>query len=991
MSFLTQTTEQVVTPAQGVLFAEWVVTDSPTPIDAEQFWWKAPATQAQSIHNLFEIQAAQTPDAIALTFIGAVENSDAVRHLTYGELNRRANQLAHYLRSLGVGGNALTDTKAGQESLVGLCVERSFEMVIGILGILKAGGAYVPLDPAYPQDRLSYLMQDADVQVLVTQRALLPLLPMSQAAVVCLDQAQSSLAHCSDANPTWSVQPEQLAYVIYTSGSTGQPKGVLIEHRQLLHSTYARFVYYQEPVQRYLLLSSFAFDSAVAGIFWALCQGGALVLCHEQVQQNVAQLIGVIAREQVSHLLALPSFYRLLLDHVQHHLPALRVVIVAGESCSQELTKVHDARLPQVALFNEYGPTEAAVWSTVYEIPRQEEATLIPIGQAINNTQIYLLDEDQQPVPPGERGEIYIGGDGIARGYHQRPAITAERFLPDPFSAKLGARLYRTGDIGRYRADGMLEFLGRVDQQVKIRGFRVELAEIEAVLTQHPAIKSAVVLAQETPAGDKRLIAYLLPQQQQALALDQIRAFVKHKLPDYMVPARWLLLDALPLTPNGKVDRRALLAAIPEDLAIQRYVAPRTPLEQRLADLWRQVLKVDTIGVYADFFELGGNSLQAMALAGKVQQLLGEPFYVVAILEAPTIASLAAYLQAHYSATVVQHFGDVTSSTQAAPRAPVAQQISDRIDAAKVAQMRSLATHFFPPLAPSAPTRRKNPPAIFVLAPPRSGTTLLRVMLGGHPRLFAPQELELLAFSTLADRESFFAGQESLYTEGLVRAVMELQACHAEQAKALIASHVQQGISTLDFYRLLQEWLGEKRLVDKTAAYALDPHVLQQAERGFADAFYIHLVRHPAAMIHSFAEVRLDQVFFRCNHGFAVKELAELLWVVSQQNILAFLQDVPAARQCRVTFEELVTQPQAVMEQLCHQLNLDFHPAMLTPYQDPKRKMIDGIHATSKSQGDPNFHQHTQIEATVAQRWQAKADQYRLSDHTWAIAHSLGY
>lgn len=993
MSSFAPIAEPVVAPAQGRSVAAWSVTEAPSRTDFDPVWREAPFDPVQAIHERFEAQAAQTPDAIALIFVGATAQAAAVQQITYGELNRRANQLAHHLRTLGVGSDRQPPSDSGlpAESLVGLCMERSPEMVIGILGILKAGAAYVPLDPTYPRDRLTYLMKDADVNVLVTQSTLLPLLTIDQQQVVCLDQVQTALAQMSAANPQVAVRPDQLAYVIYTSGSTGQPKGVMIEHRQLVYSIDTRCAYYQEPMQRCLFLSSVAFDSTVAGLFWTLCQGGGIVLCQEPVQRNVVQLTQVIASQQVSHLIALPTFYRVILEHIQTNLPALRLVVVAGESCSPELTKTHNALLPHVKLFNEYGPTEATIWSTVYPVPAQEQATLVPIGQAIPNTQLYLLDEQQQPAAPGEPGEIYISSAGVARGYLNRPDITAARFLTDPFSGRPDARMYRTGDIARYRADGLLEFLGRVDQQVKIRGFRVELEEIEAVLTQHPHVKAAVVVAKEVAGGDKRLVAYLVPKQNSKIAADQIRGFLKNKLPSYMLPARLLPLTELPITPNGKVDRLALLASFPDDLAVRGYVAPRSPLEQRLAELWQQVLKLDKIGVFDEFFELGGNSMQAMVLAGKIQNFLAEPFYLISILESSTIARLAAHLHEHYPAAVAQALATVGEQNGEVYARPIVTQAVARIDAAKVAKMRRLMTDFFPPLAPVAPTRPPNPPAIFVLASPRSGTTLTRVMLAGHPQLFAPQELELLAFDTLQARQTFYAGQESLYTEGLVRAVMALQACSAEEAKALIDGYARQGISTLDFYRILQGWVGERRLVDKTSAYTFNPNILRQAERGFAEPFYIHLVRHPAAMINSFAEIRLDQVFFRCEHGFAVKELAELIWLVNQQNILAFLQEVPAARQCRIRFEDLVAQPQRVMEAVCNRLNLAFHPAMIAPYADQKSRMTDGIHAESRAQGDPKFHQHRQIEAATANRWQAQADAHQLGDITWEVAHALGY
>lgn len=589
------------------------------------------------IHQLFAEQVERTPNNIAVLF-----NS---QQLTYAELNARANQLAHYLQRLGV----------GAEVLVGICVERSLEMLIGILGILKAGGAYVPLDPHYPQERLAFMLEDTQVSILLTQQHLLEISPLAplikegwvdhphNAQSICLDTYWETIAQESQENPLLTVSPENLAYVIYTSGSTGKPKGVAIAHRNLVHSTTARITYYQEPVSSFLLLSSFAFDSSVAGIFWTLCCGGTLYLPEEGVQREVPKLVELISQNSVSHLLSLPSLYALILQQAKpEQLNSLRTVIVAGEACPPELVQHHSQLQSEASLFNEYGPTEATVWSSVYHCHFPETATQVSIGRPIANTQIYLLDSYLHPVPIGVPGEIYISGEGIARGYLNQPAITSEKFIPHPFSQKPGMRLYKTGDLARYLSDGNIEFLGRIDNQVKIRGFRIELGEIEALLNHHPGVQETVVIAREDVPGNKRLVAYVVPQPKSATTVNELRNFVKEKLPDFMVPSAVVLLKELPLSPNGKVDRKALPAPeqVRSDL-IGEFVPPRTPVEEMLAQIWAEVLKVEKIGIYDNFFELGGHSLLTTQLLAKVKEAFNLDVSLRSLLEKPTVAGLA--------------------------------------------------------------------------------------------------------------------------------------------------------------------------------------------------------------------------------------------------------------------------------------------------------------------------------------------------------------
>jgi amino acid adenylation domain-containing protein len=582
--------------------------------------------QDKCIHHLFEEQAEQTPNNIAVTFSG--------QKVTYHELNARANQMAHYLQRLGV----------GKEVLVGICVERSLEMIVGILGILKAGGAYIPLDPNYPSERLAFILEDTKTPVLLTQQRLLSGLPAHSAQTICLDTAWAIIAQESQENPPVKTHSENLAYVIYTSGSTGKPKGVQIAHRHLVNSTTARITYYQEPVSSFLLLSSFAFDSSVAGIFWTLCSGGILCLPQEGLQLDIPKLLELIVQNHVSHLLSLPSLYSILLQESKpEQLTSLRTIIVAGESCPTELVQRHHQLPSKPSLFNEYGPTEGTVWSSVYHCRSQQIKEQVSIGQPIANTQIYLLNSHLQPVPIGVIGEVYISGDGLARGYLNQAALTSEKFIPNPFSDRPGMRLYKTGDLARYLSDRNIEFLGRLDQQVKIRGYRIELGEIEAVLDQHPEVREVVVIAQKQELQDMRLVAYLVANQQPVSLISELRRYLLERLPEYMIPSAFVLLKEMPLLPNGKVDRR-VLPDRPQLNLEENLVAPETELEQTIAIIWQEALHIKKVGIHHNFFDLGGHSLLMVQVHSKLYQTLNKDISIVEMFQYPTISALAKHL-----------------------------------------------------------------------------------------------------------------------------------------------------------------------------------------------------------------------------------------------------------------------------------------------------------------------------------------------------------
>lgn len=578
------------------------------------------------IHHLLEAQVEQTPNAVAVAL------ND--QQLTYQELNQRANQLAHYLQKLGVG----PDVK------VGLCVERSLEMVIGLLGILKAGGAYVPVDPAYPQERLAFLLSDSQVLVLLTQAALVTRFPSLQSSLVCLDADWTLIAQESNENPASHATAENLAYIVYTSGSTGKPKGVMIPHQSLVNFAEAAIDQYViSPRDRILQFASISFDAAAEEIFSCLIQGATLVLRTDEMLSSIPTFLQRCDDWQLT-VLDLPTvFWHQMVAEPSLSLTlpdSVRLVIIGGEKALPERLTTWQQVTQKVRLVNTYGPTEATVVTTAIDLSDfAVESGQLPIGTAIGHAQTYILDPDLQPVPVGIPGELYIGGAGVARGYSNRPDLTALAFIPDPFGETPGARLYKTGDRVRYRTDGTIEFLGRFDSQVKLRGFRIELEEIAAALRQHPRVQEAVVVPR-SDEDSQRLVAYIVPHSQQILTITELRGFLELHLPKHMLPAAFVMLEALPLTPNGKVDRQVLPA--PEQIPVEAaFVAPRTTIEKQLAVIWKQVLGLDKVGVNDNFFELGGDSILSLKIIAKANQS-GLHFTPKQLFQYQTIAQLAA-------------------------------------------------------------------------------------------------------------------------------------------------------------------------------------------------------------------------------------------------------------------------------------------------------------------------------------------------------------
>ncbi|HLN64362.1 MAG TPA: amino acid adenylation domain-containing protein [Symbiobacteriaceae bacterium] len=592
-------------------------------------WSQGPAAALPEtcLHTLIEAQTERTPDRVAL--LAGHEQA------TYRDLNRRANQMAHYLRLLGV----------GPGDLVGIYLHRTADLLVALLGVLKAGGGYVPLDPAYPSERLGLTLEAAQVSVLLTEESLVGDLPAIGGRLVCLDQVFDEVVGMPEGNPASGAAMSDLAYVLYTSGSTGRPKGVALDHRCVVNfAHWVRSVFSDEELAGVLASTSICFDLSVFELFTPLCWGGTVVLA-----ENALHLPDLPAAGAVRLVNTVPSAITELLR--LNGIPAsVRTVNLAGEPLQAGIVEQLYASGSIERVYNLYGPTETTTYSTFTLVPRGGTPT---IGRPLLNTQVYLLDEQMRPVPIGVPGELYIGGAGVARGYLHQPELTAQRFLPDPFHPQPGSRMYKTGDLVRYCGDGVLQYLGRLDHQVKVRGFRIELGEIEAVLHKHPAVRQAVVMARETAPGDKRLVAYLVAEPTEDLAAAELRPYMRAKLPDYMVPAAFVVLNEMPLTPNGKVDRFALPLPSEEAVQHERYRAPRTSAEQALCEIFAGVLQVSGVGIDDDFFGLGGHSLLATQVAARVQQALGVALPLRAVFEHPTVAGLAEVLEAFASQAAV--------------------------------------------------------------------------------------------------------------------------------------------------------------------------------------------------------------------------------------------------------------------------------------------------------------------------------------------------
>jgi amino acid adenylation domain-containing protein len=573
---------------------------------------------AECLHELFSEQAAIRPDAIAVQF----EN----QRLSYGELERRANQLAHELRAQG----------AGPGTLVGICMSRSPELLTALFAVLKSGAAYVPIDPSYPPQRVAFMLRSADVPVLLTEERLVSALPAHDAEVICLDQDWERISTHSPEAPGVEVDPSALAYVIYTSGSTGKPKGVEIAHRSVVNLiTHMRGRPGLDEHDIVANLTTHAFDLSVPDWYLPLCHGAQLVIVPSEETLDGVALADRLRRAGATFVQATPTTWQLLLDAAWHGSDRLKIVC-GGEAVPRALANELVSRGAE--LWHMYGPTETTVWSSILQLKVGDGP--VPLGGPISNTRFYVLDGTGQPVPVGVPGELHIGGDGLARGYRGREDLTAERFVPDPFSAAPDARIYKTGDLVRWREDATLQFLGRIDQQVKLRGFRIELTEVEAVLAGHPLVGAVAAVVREDAPGDRRLVAYFVPAGRDSPAIDELRNLTRGLLPPYMVPSAFVELDSMPSSANRKLDRAALPAPGGQRTVQRPYTPPTRPVEFKLIEIWQEILGVEEVGVDDDFFDLGGHSLLAVKLLARIVETLDVELKLTSIFDHPTIGEL---------------------------------------------------------------------------------------------------------------------------------------------------------------------------------------------------------------------------------------------------------------------------------------------------------------------------------------------------------------
>ncbi|HET9278299.1 MAG TPA: non-ribosomal peptide synthetase, partial [Flavitalea sp.] len=578
----------------------------------------------KSIIALFEEQTSKTPGATAVVF--------EEQELTYKELNERSNQLAHYLRAKGV----------KKETPVPICIERSLNMMVGILGILKAGAAYVPLDPKYPAERINFMLADTEASVSVSSRQCRSKLSQSGNTldIIELDSDWSLIDNSPKDNLNHKCSATDLAYIIYTSGSTGTPKGVMVEHRNVV--SLVKGVDYISCTEKDAILStgSFSFDATTIEYWGMLLNGGRLVLSTENTLLNSGLLKEEITQREVTKMWFTSSWFNQLVETDISIFERLETILVGGEKLSEQHIAQVRQRYPSMEIINGYGPTENTTFSLTYSIKEKEFPRAIPIGRPLSNRSAYILNGQYQPVPVGVAGEICLGGAGLSRGYFKREELTREKFIANPFEE--GTRLYRTGDLGRWLPDGNIEYLGRLDDQVKIRGFRIELGEIESVVGQTGLVKQVVVVVKEDREKNKRLVAYIVSEE--TFEREQMIKTLKDKLPEYMIPTQWIELDQLPLTPNGKVDKRALPEPGLGESSETRYVAPRTELEVKLVALWQDLLKVEKVGIEDNFFELGGHSLLAMRMVSYIERNLLISIPIQVLFKFTCISDLSKYL-----------------------------------------------------------------------------------------------------------------------------------------------------------------------------------------------------------------------------------------------------------------------------------------------------------------------------------------------------------
>lgn len=890
--------------------------------------------EGSSVVHLFEAQVLSTPTHKALVFEGDT--------LSYEELNRLANQFARYLQHT-------YHVDSGDK--VGLMLEKSNRMMVALLGILKCGACYIPVDKNYPEDRIKYIVKDSQPRIMV-----------DDADYSAFFEKRNEYA---DANLNVLIASGQLAYIIYTSGTTGYPKGVMVEHQNVvrLFKNEADLFHFNEK-DVWTMFHSHCFDFSVWEIFGALLFGGKLVIVPDHIAREPKEYLNLVINHQVTVLNQTPTAFNNLQHEVWENKISgfkLRYIIFGGEMLKPAVLERWHATFPAMKLINMYGITETTVHVTYKEITHTEiRKGTSNIGVPIPTLSCYVMNNNTL-VPYGVPGELFVGGAGVARGYLNREKLTKERFIDHPF--KQGERLYRTGDQVILLENGEMEYLGRLDNQVKIRGYRIELGEIENTLLKHEFIESAIVIARTINEEDKQLVAYIICNE--TVEADELKDFLKQSLPSYMLPSYFISLDEFPLTVNGKIDKNAL--PDPSEGVLKKdsgHYAATNNTEEKIVKAWCEVLNIpeNTLSIKDNLFEIGGDSIIAIKIINKLQKVFDEIFQLATLFEYPTPELFAQYIAAKNALSSFKEIGHAELETFRSSIEPVN----------------------------SKQPEGKLEKAVFILAPPRSGSTLLRVILAGNDQLFSPPELELAGFETMSDRKTRLSGKFEFLKEGLTRTIMELEGIAVEEAKSIVSDKERDRQLTYEVYQWIQGKLKGRILVDKTPSYAYSLSFLQAIQRQCPDAVFIHLVRNPQSTLLSYMEAKMDQIY-RYKTPFNALETGELEWLNCHDNILNFKNGLRPEQYIQVNYESLVKDPETTVRQLCHRIGVVYQDKMIDVYGDKKVKMVDGIHKESKMIGDVKFlTQHQKIDTDSIERWREKG-MYKLSSMTKDMAYRLGY
>ncbi len=932
-----------------------------------------------TIFDQLSRQAQSSPDLLAIHAHGRTG-------ISYAQLRDHIVATQKSLNQLG----------AGRGDRVGIVLPGGPELATACLSV-AAGAIATPLNPDFKQAEYEVVLARLQPKVVLTLaggthpvRAAAKAVGIPVIDVTVRTDGAAGLftlagSSTSAATNPGLAQPDDVALILQTSGTTSVPKTVPLTQANMVASARNLIASLQLTAQDRCLhfLPMFHIGGILDVLIAPLLAGGSTFIAPSF---SSAEFYRDLEAYKPTWTQAVPVMLQEVLNTADTHARAatgqqLRFVRSVSAPLPVPLMEAFEARfkLPVIEIF---GMTETAGVITSNRLPPGKR---IPgsVG-ASAGMEVRIVDAANQPLPANQIGEVVVRGDNLMRGYDADPAENARLFSDAGF---------RTGDLGYLDVDGYLFLTGRVKDMINRGGEKVSPHEVDQLMLSHPAVADAASFAVPHATLGEDVGAVVVVREGAKLAPEELTSFLRERLAFFKIPRVLQFVDAIPRGANGKLQRAVLTekfgkAGVATAAARSEFVAPQDPVGKLVAAMWEEILKIDAVGMNDDFFALGGESLKAASFVNALQQKWGDTLYVSSVFDAPTLGRYVNYLKQHYPDIVARMLGQ-----SVAPKAA-----ESKVTPTMVSELRAAIAR---PAPMTGKPTRKNPPAVFVLSPPRSGSTLLRAMLGGHHDLFSPPELYLLSFNTLADRKAWFSGSQRFQLEGNIRALMQIRNQPLEEVQAFMADLEGKAYPTQDYYRLMQEWLGKRLIVDKTPAYAIHPETLDRAEEYFDDAIYIHLLRHPYGMIRSFEEAKLEQLWYPRLVGadaghpdaspYGRRQLAEMIWLILHENILAFLKKIPAARQFQLRFENVVQQPEVAMRDVCAKLGLDYAPDMIKPQGDQKQRMTDGIHAVSRMIGDPKFHQHKKIESGVAETWKSAYEIDFLSDATVALAQSLGY